>query len=282
MRYVVTGASGFIGSHLTETLEQHGHDVDAVDLDRDITIVPLDLAGIDGIFHLAGQPGVRSSWADFRTYVDRNVLATQLVFQAAAAAGVRVVYASSSSVYGDAETYPTSETVLPRPVSPYGVTKLACEHLAHAFTGQGLDAVGLRYFTVYGPGQRPDMAFARIFNALATDTPFSLFGDGRAYRSFTYVADAVDATIKAMEHGSSPVYNIGGGYETSMDTAIRLAEEVAGRGLRVDRQPSAPGDARRTSADVTLARVGLGWEPTTVLPDGMAAQWEHVAMKAAA
>ena len=183
MRYVVTGAAGFIGSHLAEALLAAGHEVVGVDsftdyyersrkeqnaasldvLEADLAVAPLEpiLAGADGVFHLAGQPGVRASWGEsFQLYLDRNVRATQRVFEAAAAAGVRVVFASSSSVYGDAETYPTPEDVVPQPISPYGITKLACEHLAVAIgRARGLDAVVLRYFTVYGPRQRPDMAF---------------------------------------------------------------------------------------------------------------------------
>lgn len=284
MRYLVTGSAGFIGSHLVETLEQQGHVVHMADFpytDLETTQVDAFMPSVDGVFHLAGQPGVRTSWDDFEVYLRRNLLASQRVFAAAAEAGVRVVYASSSSVYGDTETYPTPETVTPRPVSPYGVTKLACEHLAYAFEQQGLDAVGLRYFTVYGPRQRPDMAFSQMFRALANDITFTLYGDGRQYRSFTYVQDAVDATILAMQSGTG-VYNIGGGYETSMDTAIEIAQSVAGRELRVERVAAAAGDVKRTSADITRAKADLGWEPTTILPDGLAAQWASVAQKVAA
>jgi nucleoside-diphosphate-sugar epimerase len=184
VRYVVTGAAGFIGSHLVEALQAGGHEVVAVDCFTDyydpalkeenaaaFEVARLDLAedvlaldGFDGVFHLAGQPGVRASFGDFDLYVRRNVRATQRVFESAARAGARVVFASSSSVYGDAERYPTPEDTEPKPISPYGITKLACEHLAYAYK---LDAVLLRYFTVYGPRQRPDMAFARVVDALA-------------------------------------------------------------------------------------------------------------------
>ena len=213
MRYVVTGAAGFIGSHLRETLESSGHDVvgrrlahrllraraqaartsaAARSSQEDLAEIELDalLDGADGVYHLAGQPGVRASFgADFELYVRRNVLASSRVFEAAARLGVRVVYASSSSVYGDAEAYPTAETAIPRPISPYGVTKLACEHLAYALRAHvrpRLRSV-LRYFTVYGPRQRPDMAFTRLLDALATGSAFPLFGDGSASRSFTFV-----------------------------------------------------------------------------------------------
>jgi len=164
----------------------------------------LDFAGVDGIFHLAGQPGVRSFGPVFADYVRRNVLASQRVFEAATAAAARVVFASSSSVYGDAETYPTPEDTPPLPLSPYGITKLSSEHLARAYAQSfGLDVVVLRYFTVYGPRQRPDMALARIVEALAAGTPFELYGDGSQSRSFTYVADTVDATItRVMPYGA--------------------------------------------------------------------------------
>ena len=199
MRYVVTGAAGFIGSHLTESLLTEGHDVVGLDSftdyydptlkeenarGRDVQRVDLaeeelDFAGFDAVFHLAGQPGARSFGDIFPLYVRRNVLATQRVFEAAVAADVKVVWASSSSVYGDAEQYPTSEEVAPRPNNPYGITKLACEQLHDTYARVfGLRAVALRYFTVYGPRQRPDMAFARIVAALAADEPFELYGDG--------------------------------------------------------------------------------------------------------
>jgi UDP-glucuronate 4-epimerase len=304
MRYVVTGAAGFIGSHLLEALLAAGHDVRGVDafteyydpalkeenargLDvarLDLVEDDLDLGGVDGVFHLAGQPGVRASWgADFELYLRRNVLATQRLLEQASAAGVRVVYASSSSIYGDAEGYPTPENTTPRPISPYGITKLACEHLASAYGLAGLDAVGLRYFTVYGPRQRPDMAFTALVTALVADRPFRLFGDGKASRSFTYVDDAVGATIAAMERGAAgALYNVGGGDEATMVEAIALAERLAGRALRLERLPAAAGDVRRTKADVSLARRELGWSPTTALEDGLRAQWEWARSRVAA
>jgi nucleoside-diphosphate-sugar epimerase len=299
VRYVVTGAAGFIGSHLAEALAAAGHDVLGVDaytdyyerarkernaaeldvLEADLAEAPVAsaLAGADGVFHLAGQPGVRASWGDdFELYVRRNVLVTQRVFEAAADAGVRVVFASSSSVYGDAEQYPTPETVEPQPISPYGITKLACEHLAVANArAHGLDAVVLRYFTVYGPRQRPDMAFTAMLEALAAGERFRLFGDGSAARSFTYVGDAVAATIAAMERGrAGQVYNVGGGDEATMNEAIELAEQISGRTLDVERVAAAPGDVRRTKADVSKAETELSWAPVTSLEAGMRAQWE--------
>jgi nucleoside-diphosphate-sugar epimerase len=307
MRYVVTGAAGFIGSHLSEALVEAGHDVVGVDSFTDyydpgrkrenargLDIVEADLEtddltvvleGADGLFHLAGQPGVRASFgADFELYVRRNLLAGGRVFEAAARSGTRVVYASSSSVYGDAESFPTSEEVQPKPISPYGVTKLACEHLHYAHArASGLEAVGLRYFTVYGPRQRPDMAMTRMLEALADGTLFPLFGDGSASRSFTYVADAVAATIAAMGNGASgAVYNVGGGEEASLVEAIALAERIAGRELRIEANEAAAGDVRRTRADVGKALRELGWAPQTSLADGLAEQWRWVAGRVAA
>ncbi len=307
MRYVVTGAAGFIGSHLAETLLREGHDVLGVDaytdyyersrkernaagldvLEADLADTSLEpiLAGADGVFHLAGQPGVRASWGDtFELYLRRNVLATQRLFESAAEHRIRVVFASSSSVYGDAESYPTAEETVPRPISPYGITKLACEHLAVAIgSARGLDAVLLRYFTVYGPRQRPDMAFTAMLEALARGEQFRLFGDGSAARSFTYVGDAVAATVAAMERGrSGEVYNVGGGDEATMNEAIALAEDVSGRTLDVERVAAAAGDVRRTKADVSRAAADLAWRPETALRDGMRAQWEWAAVESPA
>ena len=215
MRYAVTGAAGFIGSHLSETLLAAGHEVvgfdsftdyydpalkeeNARDLEVrrvDLATDPLDFSGFAGVFHLAGQPGVRSFGEVFPVYLTRNVLASQRVFEAAARDRVRVVFASSSSIYGAAERYPTPEETPPQPLSPYGITKLACEHLADAYHRSfNLDAVVLRYFNAFGPRQRPDMAFTRILLALASGGSFELFGDGKQSRGWTYVADVVAAT----------------------------------------------------------------------------------------
>jgi len=304
MRYLVTGAAGFIGSHLLRALLEHGHD--AVGWDaftdyydpalkeenaRDLPVTRVDLAedglelaGLDGVFHLAGQPGVASFGGVFPVYVRQNVLASQRLFESAAAEGVRVVVASSSSIYGDAAAYPTPEDTVPHPLSPYGITKLACEHLASAYGSEfGLQVSTVRYFTIYGPRQRPDMAFTKIVSCLAEDRPFELYGDGSQSRSFTYVDDAVDATIAAMERAApGSTYNVGGGAEVSLLEAIETLGRIAGRRLEVVRRPRREGDAARTAADTTRIRADLGWQPVTALEDGLAAQWRWAADRVAA
>jgi UDP-glucuronate 4-epimerase len=304
MRYVVTGAAGFIGSHLAEALVRAGHDVVGIDcftdyydpalkeenargLDvrrLDLAGDELDFAGVDGVFHLAGQPGVRSFGDVFDLYLRRNMLASQRVFEAAAADGVRVVFSSSSSVYGEAESYPTPEGTAPRPLSPYGITKLASEQLALAYGRSfGLDVVVLRYFNAFGPRQRPDMAFPRIVEALCGGPPFELYGDGRQSRGFTYVLDVVEATIRAMESApAGSLYNVGGGAEVTMLEAIELLERLAGRKLDVRLSPAVPGDQRRTNADTTRIRSELAWSPRTSFEDGLEAQWRWAVDRVAA
>jgi nucleoside-diphosphate-sugar epimerase len=304
MRYVVTGAAGFIGSHLLRRLLELGHEavgwdsftdyydpalkeenaqglpVERVDLVDD----ELRLEDADGVFHLAGQPGVRSFGDVFPVYVRENVLASRRVLEAAAGSGAKVVLASSSSVYGDAESYPTGEDAAPRPISPYGITKLACEHLAYAYGREfGLGAVVLRYFTIYGPRQRPDMALARMIQRLADGRPFELFGDGSQSRSFTYVDDAVEATLAAMEQGrAGATYNVGGGEEVSLLAVLESLAAVAGRRLEVVRAPRREGDAARTAADTSRIREDLGWAPRTPFVEGLAAQWRWAADRVAA
>jgi nucleoside-diphosphate-sugar epimerase len=299
MRYLVTGAAGFIGSHLAEALATAGHEVVGLDcltdyydpslkeenargLDlrlRDLAEDELDFAGFDGVFHLAGQPGVRSFGDVFPLYLRRNVLASQRVFEAAARDRVRVVFTSSSSVYGAAERYPTPEDTTPHPISPYGITKLACEQLADAYAREfGLDCVILRYFNAFGPRQRPDMAFTRIVNALASGATFQLFGDGDQSRSWTYVDDVTASTILAMEQGTG-TYNVGGALEASLNETIALLEQISGRRLSVDRHPAVAGDQRRTKADTTRIEQELGWRPAVSLEDGLRAQWEWAATR---
>ncbi len=303
MRYVVTGAAGFIGSHLAEALQAQGHEVVGVDCFTDyydpalkeenaagLDVLRLDLAdedlpldGVDGVFHLAGQPGVRSFGDVFDEYVRRNLVATRRVLEAAARAGVRVVFASSSSVYGEAESYPTPEETEPKPISPYGITKAGCEQLARAYARAfGLDVVVLRYFTFYGPRQRPDMAFTRIVNALARGGVFELYGDGLQSRAFTYVADGVEATIAAIDRApDGAVYNVGGGAEATMRDAIAALERISGRTLELVERPAAKGDVRRTAPDTSRIERELGWRATTELEDGLRAQWEWASTRVA-
>lgn len=306
-RYLVTGCAGFIGSHLASALLQRGDEVLGVDAFTDyypraqkvanvrsllehpcFELVEGDLADLDlhelmasaaGVYHLAAQPGVRGSWgSSFAFYAQQNLAVTQRVFEAASDIGVRVVFASSSSVYGNATDYPTAEDAPLEPVSPYGVTKLGCEHLARVYRESfALDAVLLRYFTVYGPRQRPDMAFSRILTALVTGTSFHLHGTGSQSRDFTYVADATAATTAAMERApAGAIYNVGGGTEATLTEVIRLCERLAGKRLEIMQDSAAAGDARRTAGDTTRIRTELGWEPRTALPDGLAAQFEEV------
>jgi UDP-glucose 4-epimerase len=304
-RAVVTGAAGFIGSHLCERLLADGWRVTGVDCFTDyypradklanltdltgeprFELLERDLVGkgwqrsFDGasaVFHLAAQAGVRDSFGGgFGYYASNNLVATQRVFEAAETAGAaRVVWASSSSVYGDAEAHPCRERSTPtRPRSPYGVTKRACEDLARIYRNHGLAITGLRYFTVYGPRQRPDMAMRRICDALVSGGTFPQFGDGSQSRDFTFVADAVDATVRAAHAPATThdVYNIGGGEEATLSRVIATLEALAGAPLRLDRRPVQRGDVVRTSADVTLARRDLGWSPTVTLEQGLAAE----------
>jgi nucleoside-diphosphate-sugar epimerase len=193
-----------------------------------------------------------------------------------------VVFASSSSVYGAAARYPTPESTEPRPLSPYGITKLACEHLGTAYAREfGLDLVVLRYFNAFGPRQRPDMAFTRIVNALAAGIGFEVYGDGDQSRGWTYVGDVVAGTILAAEGGTG-TYNVGGAIEASLNETIDLLERISGRTLEVTHRPAVAGDQRRTSADTTRIRRELGWEPSTSLEDGLRAQWGWVSSRVAA
>ena len=299
MKAIVTGAAGFVGSHLCAHLLDQGDEVLGIDSftnyydprlkETNIATVQgregfrqqrLDLScaplrtlfeDADVVYHLAGQPGVRGSWgAEFYPYVRRNVLATQRVLEAAKEASLwKVVYASSSSVYGDAEAYPTTEDMCPRPVSPYGVTKLAAEHLCELYrVTSGVPTVSLRLFTVYGPRQRPDMAFSRLIDAALSDRPFLLYGDGEQSRDFTYVADVVTAMRQAALSPWTGVANIGGGSRTTMNTVIETVGELA-RPIELVRLPVQRGDVRHTAADTSTARSGFGYEPRVTLREGL-------------
>lgn len=300
----MTGCAGFIGSTLVESLLAQGARVHGIDnfsdyyarnvkeanlraalSDRKFTLTESDLVSmpleplvneVTGIFHLAAQPGVRGSWGHtFEIYARDNIIATQRLFEAAAGSAARVVFASSSSIYGDAEALPTSEGVRPAPVSPYGVTKLTCESLASTYAKRGLKVITLRYFTVYGPRQRPDMAFARLIAAALQGKPFVLLGDGLQSRDFTYVDDAVSATIKAMERAPiGAAYNIGGGTQATLQDVIQMCERLTDRSVQLVVREAAAGDVRHTAADTSRAESELGWSPTISLEEGLAHQLE--------
>ena len=304
---VVTGAGGFVGSHLVDTLLARGDTVTGIDCftpyydpeakranltgalehpafrlvetdlrDAELTSI---LDGADTVFHQAAQPGVRLSWSDgFGEYATHNVLATQRLLEAARDTEVRrVVYASSSSVYGNQERYPTVETDLPRPYSPYGVTKLAAEHLCGLYAENwGVSTVSLRYFTVFGPRQRPDMSIHRLCEAVLTGGTFPRFGDGEQVREFTYVADIVAANLAAADADVAPgtVVNIAGGGEILLNQLIAMVGELAGTEVAIENHPAQAGDAKRNGGATERARELLGWEPRVSLRDGVAAQLE--------
>jgi nucleoside-diphosphate-sugar epimerase len=306
-RALVTGCAGFVGSHLSERLIDLGWSVAGVDgftdyyarlvkvanLERlleepdfdlhelDLSADPLDdlLEGVDTVFHLAAQPGVRGSFGrTFDVYVRDNIIGTQRVLEAAVErGGPRFVYASSSSVYGDAPLMPTPEDAPRHPVSPYGMTKVATEELAGVYSRtHGLSTVGLRYFTVYGPRQRPDMAFHRFITAALEGRSITVLGDGQQMRDFTYVSDAVAATVAAADlplDGAS-AYNIGGAQPVVLTRVIDLLGELLGNPVKVDRAEQRLGDARHTAADVRRAAAALGYAPIVDLESGLAAQVE--------
>jgi nucleoside-diphosphate-sugar epimerase len=246
----------------------------------------LDLApvvsGADGIVHLAGQPGVRKSWGDdFLTYTRANVDATQRLLEAVArhAPEARVLYASSSSVYGQAETYPTTEDMLPRPLSPYGVTKLAGEHLTNLYAENfGLRAAAFRFFTVYGPRQRPDMAFTRFLTAARDGAPITVYGTGEQIRDFTFVGDIVAALIAGLDTATTlpRVMNLSGGSSVSVNEVLDTIGRVTGRELDIRRLDPVRGDVFRTGGDSSLARDVLGWSPAVGLEEGLARQWSWI------
>jgi nucleoside-diphosphate-sugar epimerase len=302
---LITGAAGFIGSHLTESCLGLGWRVTALDAftdyyepsqkranlahatqHPDCRIVEADLLEVDLrslldevilVFHLAAQPGVRASWEQFDLYSRRNIDATRRLLDAARGASLeRLILASSSSVYGDAETLPTREDLVPRPISPYGVTKVACEHLARAYWQSfGVPTVVLRYFTVYGPRQRPDMAFSRLIAGALVGEPFEMLGDGEQTRDFTFVADTVDATIAAASRGGPGMtYNVGGGSRRSMNAVLDTLGEIMGSKIARRYREREPGDARDTAADINLAQSDLNYAPSCGLRRGLEAQLE--------
>ncbi len=314
MKVLVTGAAGFIGSWIAEALIAEGHQVLGLDCFVDFypreykesnlralndspsfRFVEADLARVDParvrewlteypyVSHQAAQAGVRSSWGqEFEGYIHHNILGTQRLLEAAKEVPVkRFVYASSSSVYGNAGVFPLREDGPALPVSPYGVTKLAAEHLVRLYyLNYGVPTVSLRYFTVYGPRQRPDMAFHRLARCLALGEPFILYGDGSQSRSFTFVSDVVRANLTALFEGTGdqpppflgePV-NIGGGSRAQMNEVLKLAERLSGQTVRVERSGVQKGDVDRTEADLTRARQWLGYEPCIGLEEGLRAE----------
>jgi nucleoside-diphosphate-sugar epimerase len=306
---LVTGVAGFIGSTLAERLCNDGADLIGIDCFTDhypraikernlralrghprFTFVESSIQAADlnalladrtHVFHLAAQAGVRHSWGrDFSVYTVNNIEATQILLEACAKRTLeRIVYASSSSVYGDHVALPMREDALPQPVSPYGVTKLAAEQLCYLYhANYGLPTVSVRYFTVYGPRQRPDMGFHRFLRATLCGEPITLYGDGEQTRDFTFVADAVTATIAAATRGvPGRVYNIGGGSRVTINEVFEMIGRVSGRRPLITADSAQKGDMRHTYADTVLARTDLGFAPAVTLEDGLAAELKWLA-----
>jgi len=302
---LVTGAAGFIGSHLSSALLDRGAEVTGLDCFTDYypralkeanlavnqhrqgfrfvetriqdADLPRLLSGATHVFHLAAQAGVRKSWGrDFRVYSDNNVDASQQLLEACVGRPLqKFVYASSSSIYGDNVSIPMRETAVPQPVSPYGVTKLAAEQLCYLYhVNHGVPTASLRYFTVYGPRQRPDMGFHRFISAAIAGDPITLYGDGEQTRDFTFVHDIVAATVAAGDRGvPGRAYNIGGGSRVSINQVLEIIGRLSGRPLDVRREPAQKGDMRDTFADTSLARTDLGFLPTVSLEEGIAAEY---------
>lgn len=306
MKCVVTGAAGFIGSTLCERLLHQGHEVIGIDCFTDYyspelkranlrtslssgafrfieqDILDLDLStlleGVDWVFHQAAQPGVRMSWGShFDVYVRNNILVTQRLLEAAKTSGIRrLVYASSSSVYGDSPELPLKETARPQPVSPYGVSKLAAEHLCYLYHAcYGVPTTSLRYFTVYGPRQRPDMAFSKFIKAGLKGDEIIIYGDGEQTRDFTFISDAVTANILAAEAQGAEgrVFNVGGGSRISVNAVLKILEDLFG-GLNVRHEEDQKGDVRHTMSDTDAAGQILGYAPKVDIRDGLAAEIE--------
>ncbi len=305
-RALVTGCAGFLGSHLSERLIADGYEVVGIDcftdyyareikesniarlrdepgftlLEMDLSSDPVEglLEGVDEVYHLAAQAGVRGSFGDsFELYVRNNVQSTQRLLEQAARNPVgSFVYASSSSVYGNAAASPTPEGAPRQPISPYGMTKVATEDIAGVYhRNHGVPTVGLRYFTAYGPRQRPDMAFNRFIRSGLAGKPIAILGDGMQVRDFTYVADVIEGTRAASARGKAgSVYNIGGGQPVTLLSAIELIEQLVERRIVVEHRPAARGDVRMTGADCSLAADELGVTPSVTLAEGLAAEVE--------
>ncbi len=305
MKALVTGAAGFIGSTLADRLLDEGAEVTGLDgfidyyprwikernlatlktraaftfVESTVAAADLDrwLGGVTHVFHLAAQAGVRKSWGrDFQVYTVNNIDATQQLLEACCRFPIeRFVYASSSSVYGDLASIPMREDSLPQPVSPYGVTKLAAEQLCYLYhVNHGVPTTALRYFTVYGPRQRPDMGFHRFLRAAIRGEAITLYGDGEQTRDFTFVADAVAATMAAGTRGvAGSVYNIGGGSRVSINQVFEMIRRITGHPATVSREPSQKGDMRDTYADTTRARRDLGFAPSVTLEQGLDAEY---------
>jgi UDP-glucose 4-epimerase len=309
VKALVTGAAGFVGSHLVEQLLADGAHVVGIDCFTDYYARELKEANLEAahreerftfhenrlqdadldlllrdithVFHLAAQAGVRKSWGlDFSVYTACNVEATQILLEACTRTELtKVVYASSSSVYGDDGHMPMHEDQRPQPLSPYGVTKLAAEHLCYLYwVGHGVPTVSLRYFTVYGPRQRPDMAFNRFLRALIAGDPITLYGDGEQTRDFTFVRDAVSATIAAANRGEpGNVYNIGGGARVTVNQVLERMAACTGIPPHIERFPVQKGDMRDTFADTRAARDALGFRPTMPLEAGIEEEYRWIA-----
>lgn len=308
--HIVTGVAGFIGSNLAQKLLEQGDQVIGIDQFNDYydpslkrknahilakypefklieaDIQALDwrqlLQGVEVLFHQAAQAGVRASWGDgFRQYTERNINATQIILEAAKETPSlqRMVFASTSSVYGNAETMPTPETLCPQPVSPYGITKLAAERLCWLYHQNfNVPVTALRYFTVYGPRQRPDMAFHKFFQAAIAGKPIGIYGDGKQTRDFTFISDAVAANLAAavVPEAVGEVFNIGGGSRVVLLDVLDTMEKVIGKPIERLHQGLARGDARHTAADVTKARTILGYNPQVSLAEGLAQEWQWI------
>ena len=307
---IVTGIGGFIGSHLAEVLLQKGYTIIGIDQFNDyydpsfkrknakqllqypaFKLIEADiqtlnwhdlLEDVEVVYHQAAQAGVRASWGDgFRNYTERNINATQIMLEAAKEAKSlkRFVFASTSSVYGNAETMPTPETICPQPVSPYGITKLAAERMCWLYQQNfGVPVTALRYFTVYGPRQRPDMAFHKFFKAAILNESISIYGDGQQTRDFTFVSDIVAANLLAGEvpEAIGEVFNIGGGCRVVLADVLQTMEQIMGKPLKKNYIDRARGDARHTSADISKAKKILGYQPQVSLAEGLAREWEWI------